>query len=141
VGNSVTKNKVKDWVRVAAKLSLLFTDPKVRSTVSDGLKERADDVSNTLNDKYDEAVNRLDNAVSALQGGRQWPSHVASLLLGVGVGAGLGILLAPAAGWETRRSIRDKAVDVKDRIFESATSAVGRVPQPVTSMPFTGTEA
>jgi len=42
-----------------------------------------------------------------------WPARVTGFLLGVGVGAGLGILLAPAAGVETREAIRDKAAALK----------------------------
>src|SRR5271163_4127839 len=127
--NTGARNRVSDWVRVAANLSLLFTDPKLRATIADTVKKRGNDVSDTIagkyndvseavsdkydavSDKYEDAVDRLEHAVSALRGRNHWASRVTGLLLGVGVGAGLGILLAPAAGWETRQSVRDKAVD------------------------------
>jgi gas vesicle protein len=66
---------------------------------------------------------------------------VGGFLLGVGVGAGLGILLAPAAGSETREAIRDKAVDMKNRVVDSAATATGKVrSSSVRNMPSTGTE-
>ncbi|HLX86151.1 MAG TPA: YtxH domain-containing protein [Terriglobales bacterium] len=149
--NTGVKNRMSDWVRVAAKLSLLFTDPKVRATVADTVKKRGDEVSDTIAgkysdvsdavaDKYEDAVDRLEHAVRALRGRNHWASRVTGLLLGVGVGAGLGILLAPAAGWETRRAVREKAVDAKNKVFDSASSAAGKIRQTIANMPSTGTE-
>jgi len=140
------KNSTKDWVRLAARLGLLFTDPKVRSVVgehvsavgnrvkdhvsdlTDSVSDRYGDVSESVSSKYEDAVDRLEDAADALRGKSNWPSHAAGFLLGVGVGAGLGILLAPAAGSETRDNVRDKAAEVTSRIRNS-----------VTSMPSTGT--
>jgi gas vesicle protein len=133
-------NRVQDWVRLGAKLSLLFTDPKVRSAVSDGLKDHADnlrdranDFTDTVSDKYDDAMGRVEAAASAMRGKRHWASHVGGFLLGVGVGAGLGILLAPASGAETRDAFRDTAVDMKNKVSD-------RIRQSVKTVPFTGTE-
>src|SRR5271157_2106106 len=117
---NLQKKKAKDWVRMAAKLSLLFTEPKVRAAMGDRIKDTVDDLSDTVTDKYDDltdtvagkyegAVDRLEAAADALQGGGYWPSRVTGFLLGVGVGAGLGILLAPASGSETREAVRGKA--------------------------------
>ncbi len=149
--NTGATNRVSDWVRVAAKLSLLFTDPKLRATVADTVKKRSDDVSDKIagkyndvsdavSDKYQDAVDRLEHAVSALRGRNHWASRVTGVLLGVGVGVGLGILLAPAAGFETRQSVRDKAVDAKNKVFDSASSAAGKIRESITRMPSTGTE-
>lgn len=150
--NSEMQNTVKDWVRLAAKLSLLFTEPKIRKAVGDQVKSRVSnisdavsdkygDVSDTVASKYEDAVDRLEAAADALQGKSHWPSHVTGFLLGVAVGAGVGILLAPASGEETRESFREKAVDVKNRVFDSASSAANRMRESVTSMPSTGTQA
>ena len=125
---------------MAAKLSLLFTEPKVRAAVGDRVKESMGDVSDTVTDKYDDltdtvagkyddAVDRLEAAADALRGGGYWPSRVTGFLLGIGVGAGLGILLAPASGSETREAVRGKAVDLTNKIRQS-----------VATMPYTGTE-
>ncbi len=139
MGNIGSKN-VKDWVRLAAKLSLLFTEPKVRAAVGERIKDgvsdltdrvsgKYEDVSDTVARRYEDAVDRFEAAADALQGKNYWPSRVTGFLLGVGVGAALGILLAPASGSETRESVRDKAADVTDRIRRS-----------VLRMPSTGTE-
>lgn len=134
------KNSTKDWVRLAASLGILFTEPKVRAAITEHFKSRVNDMtdtvadkysaaSETVADKYGDAVNRLSAASDALQGRSQWPSRVTGFLLGVGVGAGLGILLAPTSGIEARESVREKMMDTKNKIRNS-----------VSSMPFTGTE-
>ena len=124
-----TKSRAKDWLRLAAKLSLLFTDPKVRAAIGDHFKDRVSDITSTVADKYEDAIDRFEDAAEAFQGRNYWQSRVAGFLLGVGVGAGLGILLAPASGREIRESVRDKAIDVKNKVRLS-----------VTNMPSTGTE-
>jgi len=133
-------NTAKDWVRLAAKLGVLLTEPKVRAEIADRLRDRVDDVSDTVASKYDDAVQRLESAAAALRGRRYRPSRVAGFLLGVGVGAGLGILLAPAPGSETRQAVRDKAADVKNKVYESAASATGKIRRSVSKMPSTGTQ-
>jgi gas vesicle protein len=138
--NSGRMNTAKDWVRLAAKLGVFFTEPKVRSAIADQLKDRVDDVTDTVTSKYEDAVDRLEAAAAALRGGSHWPSRVTGFLVGVGVGAGLGILLAPAPGSETRQAVRDKATDVKNKVVESAASATGKIRRSVTNMPSTGTE-
>jgi|SRR5277367_4847568 len=149
---NATKNyTTKDWVRLGAKLSLLFTEPKVRKAVGDRIKDGMEDISDavsskyedvqdTVVSKYEDAVERLSAAQCALQGRSSWKPRLTGFLVGIGVGAGLGILLAPASGSETRDAVREKAVDVKNKVFRSAAVATGKVRQSVTSMPFTGTE-
>ena len=138
--NAGTRNTAKDWVRLAAKLGVLLTEPKVRAAIADRLKDRVDDVTETVANKYEDAVGRLESAAAALRGRSYWPSRVTGFLLGVGVGAGLGMLLAPASGSETRQAVRDKAVDVKNKVVESAASATGKIRRSVTNMPSTGTQ-
>jgi gas vesicle protein len=146
-----TRNTTKDWVRLAAKLSLLFTEPKIRRAISEKLKDSVDDMTDTVTSKYDDltdavasqydqAVDRLEAASAALRGRSYRSSQVTGFLLGVGIGAGLGILLAPASGRETRESVRDKAAEMKNRVFESAASVTGKMRQSVADMTFTGTE-
>jgi gas vesicle protein len=131
MGNSIKNYTTKDWVRLAAKLSLLFTEPKMRKAVgerfqsgvddlTDAVSSKYDSFADTVTDKYEDASDRLEAARDAFQGKRNWPTPVAGFLLGVGVGAGLGILFAPAAGRETRDAVVEKVVGVKDRAFESA---------------------
>jgi hypothetical protein len=139
--NAGTRNTVKEWVRLAAKLGVLLTEPKVRAAIADRLKDRVDDVTETVANKYEDAVDRLESAAAALRGRSYWrPSRATGFLLGVGVGAGLGMLLAPASGSETRQAVRDKAADLKNKVFESAASATGKIRRSVSKMPSTGTQ-
>ena len=138
---NIRSRTVKDWARLAAKLGLLLTEPRVRAAIGDQFKDRADHMTDTIASKYQDAVDRLEAAGAALQGRRSYlPSRTVGFLLGIGVGAGLGILLAPGSGSETREAIRGKAVDAKNKVVESASMATGRIRQSVTSMPPTGTE-
>jgi gas vesicle protein len=148
--NSGTKSRVKDWIRLAAKFGLVLTDPKLRAAVGDGIKDRVDDMTDrvaskyedmtdTVANKYQDATGRLEAATAALQGKRHWSSRLTGFLLGVGVGAGLGILLAPASGAETRNAVRSKAADMKDQVYDSAATATERLRQSVTRMPSAGT--
>jgi hypothetical protein len=136
---SASKHTAKDWVRLAAKMGLLFTDPKLRTAVESRIKDSVDDmtdkaagkygeVSDAVASTYEDAVDRFQAAADAFQGKGHWPSRVAGFLIGVGVGAGLGILLAPASGSETRETVREKAADMTNRIHRA-----------VTKMPSSGT--
>ena len=138
--NIRARKTMKDWARLAARLGLLLTEPGVRAAVSDQVKDRVDNVTDTIASKYEDAVDRLEAAGAALQGRSYWPSRAMGFLLGVGVGAGLGVLLAPQSGNETREAIRGKAVDAKNKVVDAASMATGKIRQSVTSMPATGTE-
>jgi hypothetical protein len=59
--------------------------------------------------------------------------NVVNFALGLGVGIGAGILLAPASGQEIRTSINDRVQDIGEKVRE-------RLSGPTTSRP-TGTEA
>jgi gas vesicle protein len=133
--NIGSRHNARDWARLALKMGLLLTEPKVRAAVGEQLKNRVDQVTETIASKYEDAVDRLEAAGAAFQGRSYWPSRVVGFLLGVGVGAGLGILLAPASGSETREAIRGRAVDMKKKVVESA-----KISPSVTSMPPTGSE-
>jgi gas vesicle protein len=124
----------------------LFTEPKVRKAIGNRVKNSVDDltdtvsskyndVSDTVSSKYEDAVDRFEAAADALHGRTNWPARVGGFLLGVGVGVGVGILLAPASGSEIRESVRDKAVDMKNRVFETAATASGRIRNSVSTMP------
>jgi gas vesicle protein len=145
-----TRNRLKDWFNVALKVGILLTEPKFRdavasrakdrmNVVTDRVKDRVDDVSEIVTEKYEDALDRLHAAAEALQG-RHRTSPVFGFLLGAGIGAGFGILLAPAAGRETREAIRTRAVDAKDKIAESACVVIGRFRQSTPQMPSAGTE-
>lgn len=135
------RNKINSWARLAANIGLLVSDRKLRKAIGNQVRSRVDRVAETLSDRYDDAVDRLESAADALNGRSHWGPRVTSLILGIGVGAGLGILLAPAAGGETRHTLRNKAVDLKNRAAESAAAATRRMHPSASNLPQTGTEA
>jgi hypothetical protein len=138
--NLRSRNSAKDWAKLAVRLGRLFTAPKIRASIADEWKERTGDVTDAIASRYEDPVDRLEAAASALRRRTYWPSRTVGFLVGVGVGAGLGILLAPASGSETREAIRGKAADMKNRVVESASTEAGKFRQSMSSMPSTGTE-
>ena len=121
-----TTDKIRGWTRIGAKIGVLLADPKVRSEISELLKDRVSSMAGTVNDKYDNVVHRVQDARDALRGRRQWQAPAVGFLVGMGVGASLGILLVPTSGGNTPEAIRERAVNVKNKVVESASTAIGR---------------
>jgi hypothetical protein len=117
------RSSAKQWARLAMKAGLFLTDAKLWSAINDQLKERADDVSDVVQRTYGETSNRLDSARAALRGETHWVAPIMTFLGGVGIGIGVGMLLAPVSGEEARNAIRDRATDVKNRVGDFATGA------------------
>jgi gas vesicle protein len=126
-------NRLQRWARFALKCGLLVTDAKLWSSINDQLRDRADDMGDVAKRTYHETTDRISNAQAALRGENRWASHTLNFLGGVGLGVGLGMLLAPASGEETRSAIRDKVVDLKSRASEMAGSR-GRRMNPAISV-------
>jgi|SRR5689334_24556026 len=91
-----------NWVRFFLKLGLLATDATVWASMNHLLSERGD-------------AQRLRQKVSANLAPRRGRSHFSTLLTGIGIGLGIGMLFAPVSGEEARGVIREKASDVKDK--------------------------
>jgi len=94
-----------NWVRFFLKLGLLATDATVWASMNHLLSER-EDASD---------AQRLRQKVSANLAPRRAGSHFSTLLTGIGIGLGIGMLFAPVSGEEARGVIREKASDVKDK--------------------------
>ena len=54
--NIGSRNNASDWARLALKLGLLLTEPKVRAAVGEQLKNRVDQVTETVASKYEDAM-------------------------------------------------------------------------------------
>lgn len=132
--------KTNNWVKLIANVGLLLADSKFRNTLGKEVRNRVGNFTGAVSDRYETAVDRLDAASAALQGYNPWPSRVTALLLGVGIGTGLGMILAPASGSETRQAIRDKTAELKDRVVDSASNFNSRMRASSADMPTTGTE-
>ncbi|MGA2355152.1 MAG: YtxH domain-containing protein [Terriglobales bacterium] len=100
------------------KFGLVLSDPKLWSSLNDQLRDRADDVSDVVREKYETASDRFSDMSSALRGENQWVAPTLSFVGGIAVGVGLGILFAPMSGEEAREAIRGKANDVKNKVSE-----------------------
>jgi hypothetical protein len=138
----------KDWAKLALKFGLVLAAPKVWRAISDQLNDRVEDlsdrlsrgfeeVSETTTRKFGDAGDRLSGASDALRGRRSWAGPLTGLAVGIAIGTGLGVLLAPASGGETREALRDKAAQTRKQVIQSASNAKERIRQ---SVPFTGTE-
>src|ERR1700685_3647132 len=112
------RSTAKRWARLAMKFGLVLSDPKLWSALNDQLKDRADDMSDVIKDKYGVARDQYQNttdplsdadAAPARRDDSQWIGPTLGFVGGIAVGVGLGILFAPVSGEEVRGAIRDKA--------------------------------
>jgi len=85
-----------------------MTDAKLWSAIQNQMRDRADEMSDAINEKYRDASDRFSNASDALRGRSQWPSW-GTFLLGVGIGTGIGYLVAPASFDRVRNAFNDRA--------------------------------
>jgi hypothetical protein len=119
------RRNAKQWARFAMKIGLFVTDAKLWSAISDQLRERAEDIGESVRGGYKETSSRLDNAQAAMHGRTHWFGSTLGFLGGIGIGVGLGMLLAPVSGEEARSVIRGKATDVKNKVTDFAAGSAG----------------
>ena len=117
------RSATKQWARLAMKIGLMLTDAKLWSLMSQRVQDRAEDVGDVVRDRYEDAADRLRDVRSSLRGDTHWVAPTLSFLGGIGVGVGIGMLLAPMSGEEARAAIRDKATDVSNKVNDFATGA------------------
>jgi hypothetical protein len=106
--NMLRNRRTKDWARLAMRAGLLLTDAKLWSAMQNQMRDRADEMGDAINEKYEDASSRLANASDALRGRSQWPSW-GTFLIGVGIGTGIGILVAPGAADKVRNAYNERA--------------------------------
>lgn len=111
------------WARAALKLGLLITDAKLWSSLGDQLRDRVSDVGDEVQRRYEDTTDRLHDAHMALHGRSHWLTHTASFIGGLGLGAGLGMLLAPVSGEEARYALKNKVVRMKNKVSDAASEA------------------
>lgn len=117
------RTSAKHWARLAMKVGLFLTDAKLWSSLTQQMREHADDFGDVVRDSYDETSNRLSNARAAIRGETHWIGPVASFVGGIGVGIGVGMLLAPVSGEEARGVIRNRATEMTDRVRDYTSGA------------------
>jgi len=105
---------------------LLGTGLYLLDSMRDRLSEGMDDMRSRARDTYDTASDRVSRASDVIRGqDHRFLSTGAAILIGVGIGTGLGILLAPASGEETRGSLKETMKDRFSRAKEPATGTYG----------------
>jgi gas vesicle protein len=119
------QNAATKWARFALKCGLALTDAKMWADVRDRLQDGAETARDEVKRKYEEGADRLQDANRALQGRNHWVAPTLSFLGGIGLGAGLGILFAPVSGEEARTVLRDRVVDIKEKVGGATADAVG----------------
>jgi gas vesicle protein len=119
------QNAATKWARFALKCGLALTDAKLWADVRDRLQDSTETARDEIKRKYDEGADRLQDANRALHGRRDWVAPTLSFFGGVGLGVGFGVLFAPVSGEEARTALRDRVVDIKQKMAGVATDAAG----------------
>lgn len=117
------RRDAKHWARFAMKIGLFLTDAKLWSAINRQLRQRTEDLSDSMRERYEDTTDRLDSAHAALFGESHWVGSTLCFLGGVGIGVGLGMLVAPVSGEQARSVIRDRAANVKSKVADFAKSS------------------
>lgn len=104
----------KQWARFALKWGLLLTDAELWASLNEQLREGANEVSHVVKRRYEKAADRLQERRTSTSTG--WASPTVTFLGGVGLGIGLGVMFAPVSGDEARAALRDKVVDIRNKV-------------------------
>ena len=112
-----------NWFRFAMKLGLVATDAALWSSLARMLSDR-ENAQRTARLRE-----RSFSDLQTRQPERGW-TRASTLLTGVGIGVGLGILFAPMSGEQVRLAIRDTASNFKNKMNDVADWA-GRRSSPV----------
>jgi gas vesicle protein len=123
---SLRRNTAAKWGRFALKVGLLLTDAKLWSSISNQLRDRASDLGDGVRNRYDDTMDRVQDASDAFRGRNHGLSSAVGFIGGLGLGLGLGIIFAPVSGEETRSAIRDRVVDMKNKMSDMAVGVRAR---------------
>lgn len=111
LGRKIT---AKQWARFALKWGLLLTDAQLWEALNEQLRQGANEVSDVVRRRYEKASDRLQYRRASTSAGLVSPT--VTFLGGLGLGIGLGVIFAPVSGDEARAAIRDKVVDIKNKV-------------------------
>lgn len=102
---------------------MLGTGAYLLDSLRDRLAGGVEDLTDRASDAYSEASRRVSRASDVIRGAdHRGLGTAAAILLGIGVGASVGILLAPASGEETRDNLKEK---MRERFSREAGPATG----------------
>ena len=114
------KEKLLSDIALGTGLYLLDT---LRTRLVEGVGSASERARESASEFYDTASDRASRAADVIRG-QDHPTFnkTAAILLGIGIGTGIGLLLAPASGEETRNTIAEK---LWDRGSERSTGTYG----------------
>lgn len=99
-------------------LYLLEHSGETKRKVRQFLDDQMDDLRDRAKDTYESAADRAANLSKGFQGdasnGSGW--HVLRFMVGLGIGVGIGCLMAPASGEDTRAKLTEKAQEFGDNV-------------------------
>ena len=125
------QRKTRNWFRFAMKLGLLATDAAIWSSLGRMLEDR---------DHAGSAIRRETMAPDVRPARQGW-SHATTLVTGLGIGVGLGILFAPMPGEQARYALRQTAMNFRSKMTDVADWAGSRRGQSQYQRRSTGTYA
>src|ERR1700730_16443218 len=113
-GNSMNK-----FLKLLLGTSLYLLEQSDSSTkkVRDRAADRFSDLREVAQEKFETASDRFARASKAIRGEDSYVlSNTLRFLAGVGVGLGVGLILAPASGEETRSVIAGRVHEMSDKV-------------------------
>jgi len=114
------RNRVANWARLALKCGLLLTDAKLWASISNQMRDHADDLGHEVKNRYDDAVDRMQDVRQAIHGRNHWLGPTMSFVGGIGLGVGLGMMLTPVSGAEARAALKSRVVRMTDKMGDIA---------------------
>ena len=116
------------WLKVLLGTGLYLLEQSDGATkdVRKRAADRFSDLRDVAQDKYETATERLDRATRAIRGEDQsMAGNVLRFVAGVAVGVGIGLVLAPASGEETRNVIAGKVHKMGDKVRQQFSDDAG----------------
>ena len=112
------------FVRFLLGVGLALTEPRKRHETRDRLADQVDELADHAARTYGHAVDRIGRLYRSARGDdHRVLTYAVSFLVGAGVGAGAGLLFAPASGAETRGAIAEKVQRFQDDVRERIKTA------------------
>jgi hypothetical protein len=113
------------FLRLLFGMGLALTEPRQRHRIYDRVTDKLDDFADQASRGYDAAVDRVERVYRSARGeDHRALASTASFLVGMGIGAGVGVLFAPARGKQTRDAIAEKVERFKGNVSESLRRSV-----------------
>jgi hypothetical protein len=102
------------FLRLLLGMGLVMTEPRQRRRIYDRVTDQLDDVADQASQGYEAVANGVERLYRTARGeDHRGLSGTATFLIGMGVGAGVGLLMAPASGKKTRETIVGKIRDIQ----------------------------